>query len=220
MASKAPPEIRVIRNEIANSENVEKSTSLNSLPPDAVHAVRNRLNKAVLGIHLLQRKIQRGESETSEDTIQNILYELATLANEIEQANRPLDSPTATRRRILLVEDDYNESELLAGFLRTYNFDVKTAKDGDEALDYLADHPNPDFVLLDMRMPGKDGPETIEEIRRDARFHNLKVYAVSGTEPRSLGVPTGPQGIDGWFPKPLDPQVLVKELSTVEASAV
>lgn len=216
----APSEIRVVRNEIADANPSDEPTGLTLLPSELRHTLRNRLNKAVLGLHLLQRRMERNESECTEDMIQNILYELGTLAGEIEQAQQPPQVHGDIHRRILLVEDDCNESELLAGFLRTYDFDVATARDGDEALDYLAEHSSPDYVLLDMRMPGKDGPETIEEIRRNPQYRDLKVFAVSGTEPRSLGVPMGSHGIDGWFPKPLDPQILVKELSSAEASAV
>jgi carbon storage regulator CsrA len=217
---KAPPEIRVVRNEIADSELYGNPPGSNKLSPDVIHSIRNRLNAAVLGLHLLQRQVECDSTENADDTFQKILYELGTIAGEVEQAKQPEENTDELRRRILLVEDDRNESELLAGFLRTYDFEVATARDGSEALDYLAEHPNPDFVLLDMRMPGKDGPDTIEEIRANPLYRQLRVFAVSGTEPRSLGVPMGSHGIDGWFPKPLDPQVLVKELSALETNAV
>lgn len=216
----APSEIRVVRNELAQADPTVESAGLNLLPKSVRHDLLNRLNKVVLGVHLLQRQMERDAIENSDDTIQNLLYELGTLAGEVEQARQPMEDRSDVHRRILLVEDDRNESELLAGFLRTYDFDVVTASEGEEALEYLAGHATPDYVLLDMRMPGKDGPETIEEIRSNPRYRDLKVFAVSGTEPRSLGVPMGSHGIDGWFPKPLDPQVLVKELSTEVASAV
>ena len=217
---KAPPEIRVVRNEIADSELYGDPSGSNKLSPDVVHSIRNRLNAAVLGLHLLQRQVEGESTDNAEDTIQKILYELGTLSGEVEQARQPAEKTPESPRRILLVEDDRNESELLAGFLRTYDFDVATARDGGEALDYLAENPTPDFVLLDMRMPGKDGPETIEEIRTNPLYNQLKVFAVSGTEPRSLGVPMGSHGIDGWFPKPLDPRSLVKELSAQGVSAI
>ncbi len=46
-------------------------------------------------------------------------------------------------------------------------FQVDTAGDGADALDYLHSHDRPDVVLLDMLMPRCDGPTTIGRIRRD-----------------------------------------------------
>ena len=118
----------------------------------------------------------------------------------------------AQARRALLVEDDANESELLAGFLRLSGFSVDTAADGCDALDYLAQHDQPDVVLLDMQMPRCDGRSTISAIRDNPQFQGLRVFAVSGKVPAELGVTVGPQGVDRWFRKPLNPQSLVREL--------
>ena len=111
------------------------------------------------------------------------------------QANQP----TA-----LVVEDDENESALLAAVLQMNGFRVETASDGCHALDYLATHKQPDVVLLDMRMPRCDGPTTITAIRSNPRLSGLRVVAVSGSRSSEVGVSTGPQGVDRWFCKPLD----------------
>ncbi|MCY2967177.1 MAG: response regulator [Planctomycetota bacterium] len=110
--------------------------------------------------------------------------------------------------RALLVEDDPNERELLAGLLGMNGCDCATAADGIEALDYLASHERPDVVLLDMMMPRCDGPSTLRAIRSQPRLADLKVFCVSGTPPQDLGVATGPGGIDGWYSKPLNPRKL------------
>ncbi len=68
-------------------------------------------------------------------------------------------------------------------------------------------------------MPRCDGPKTITAIRANPDFRGLRVYAISGTSPDALGVERGPQGVDRWFPKPLNPEVLVRELSR-ELSAI
>src|SRR5205807_2345178 len=89
--------------------------------------------------------------------------------------------------RALLVEDDVNESELLAGILRMSGIAVDTAGDGCQALDYLAHHERPDVVLLDMKMPRFDGPSTVTAIRGDPQLQGLKVFAVSGSTPDAVG---------------------------------
>jgi carbon storage regulator CsrA len=128
-------------------------------------------------------------------------------ARRTDSAAASVAKPTA-----LVVEDDANESALLAAVLRLSGFRVDTASDGCHALDYLATHKRPDVVLLDMRMPRCDGPTTISAIRSNPQLSGLRVVAVSGSRSSEVGVSTGPQGVDRWFCKPVDPRRLVHEL--------
>ena len=122
-------------------------------------------------------------------------------------------------RKALLVEDDQNERELLAGFLRISGFDVDTAGDGCDALDRFLAGTRPDVVLLDMGLPRCDGAATTREIRRDPSWAGLKIFAVTGHSPDEYDVDQGPRGIDRWFSKPLDPVALVRELTREICSA-
>jgi CheY-like chemotaxis protein len=92
--------------------------------------------------------------------------------------------------------------------------DVVNASDGDEALRYLSTHDQPDAVLLDMRLPRCDGPTTIAAIRSNPTWSRLKIFAVSGAKQEDVNVPTGPNGVDGWFTKPLNPARLVSTLAS------
>jgi CheY-like chemotaxis protein len=85
-------------------------------------------------------------------------------------------------------------------------YDVVTAGDGAVALDYLESNARPDVVLLDMLMPGCDGPTTVRQIRENESYEGLKLFAISGTSPDGLGIETGPKGVDRWFQKPCDPK--------------
>jgi carbon storage regulator CsrA len=130
-----------------------------------------------------------------------------------ELLNRPILDATgvpapAGRCRSLIVEDDSQQRELLAGLLALYGCSCDTASDGLDALAYLTTHPRPDFVLLDLLMPRCNGGQMLHQVRGDPRFEGLKVIAVSGTPPTKLGIPTGPSGVDAWIPKPVDPKTL------------
>jgi CheY-like chemotaxis protein len=70
-------------------------------------------------------------------------------------------------------------------------------------------HAPPDIVLLDMLMPRCDGASFVREVRSTAALSKLKLFAVSATNPSSLGVTIGVGGIDRWFPKPVDVEDLV-----------
>jgi CheY-like chemotaxis protein len=93
-------------------------------------------------------------------------------------------------------------------------FEVETAGDGADALDYLHSHDRPDLVLLDMLMPRCDGPTTVGRIRRDPQLEGMKVYAVSGTSQKRFDLQTGPGGVDRWFTKPVDPRELVRQIDS------
>jgi two-component system, response regulator len=90
------------------------------------------------------------------------------------------------KRRVILVVDD-NEDDRM--FVRTAlegvdaNIVIAEAGDGVEALEYLRDDARafPDFILLDLKMPRKDGLETLAEIRLDPKLRHLPVVAIFTT---------------------------------------
>src|SRR5947209_4217970 len=130
------------------------------------------------------------------------------------RAGRPAAPPAPARKapRALLVEDDPNERELLAGFLRHSGLEVDTAGDGCDALDYLRSRGRPDVVLLDMGLPRCDGATTVRNIRRDPAYAGLRIFAVTGSSPDEFDLGSGPGGVDRWFQKPLDPESLLRSL--------
>jgi CheY-like chemotaxis protein len=109
-----------------------------------------------------------------------------------------------------LVEDNANERELMALFLRGAGLDVATAGDGGDALDYLRQRERPDVVLLDMGLPRVDGATTVRAIRGDPAYAGLKIFAVTGHSPEEFDL--GPRGVDGWFRKPIDPVELLRNV--------
>lgn len=212
----APDNIRILREEVAAGQAiVQKAVSRGPVSREVAHAMLNRLNAASLAAEML--RLQLADSEPN-GTLDKIVAELKALAAFLQspQRSEPLVAAASARRpwKALLVEDDANESNLLAGYLRMTGFEVDTAGDGADALDYLRSHDRPDVVLLDMLMPRCDGPTTIGRIRRDPSLEGVRIYAVSATSPKRLGLKTGPDGVDRWFSKPLDPRALVQQLDS------
>jgi len=181
------------------------------------HAIRNRLNAAALGLHLLHRKLETDDLSDAEATIFKIFNELKAIENQMENPAQKKPAIVRTEashephHRALVVEDNDNERELLAGYLRVSGFDVDTAADGLQAMVRLTEHA-PDVVLLDMRMPRFDGRKTISAIRNNPDYRGLKLFAVSGTRPEDMNVSLGPGGVDRWFIKPVDPKGLLEAL--------
>src|SRR5262249_14378804 len=127
------------------------------------HLLRNRLNGASIGLALLRRQVQGGLAQAAAATLDRIERELQALQGHVAGVRESAPDrrgPPAKVCKALLVEDDTNERELLAGLLRLAGLDVATAGDGCDALDYLRTQGRPDVVLLDMMLPRCDGAAT------------------------------------------------------------
>ena len=205
----APEGVRIIRDEIADEEDHKPAP-----PPmgrKEQHLLRNRLNAATLGLQLLQQKVAMGKLEASDPLIAKVLSELQEIDQNLSNA-ADAGALKVVKRRALVVDDNPNEGELLAEYLRLSGFDVTVVGDGLEAIDFLKANTHPDFVLLDMSMPRFNGPQTISAIRQQPEFEGLRVFAVTGADQEVTGVDVGPQGVDRWFTKPVNARELVDEM--------
>jgi CheY-like chemotaxis protein len=149
--------------------------------------------------------------------------ELVILPPGALSANAPAQPAAPAQKgspKALLVEDDHNECELLAGFFRLAGYEVATAADGSDAIDYLRQHERPDVMLLDMMLPRCDGPTTIRRLRDDPAFNDLKIFAMSGFTPDQVGLDCGASGVARWFQKPLNPELLLRELNATRLASV
>lgn len=207
----APSDVAVVRHEIASPEQLAQfAEQLKRTTEGASHEVRNRLHSTLLGLCLVQKQLMRNLVEDAEDTLEQLIASMKGLDNELATSQRCDAGPS--RRKALVVEDNSNERRLLAGYLALSGFEVDAVDDGVKALDYLASHARPDAVVMDMQLPRLGGAAAVGVLRSDPRFAGLKVYAVSGMDRSVLHVPVGPEGVDHWFSKPLDPCQLVERI--------
>lgn len=80
--------------------------------------------------------------------------------------------------KILVIDDDNAVREILYESLSQYGYDIRCARDGEEALDIVQQEYLPDLVISDIIMPKKEGIETIIELRK--MLPDVKVIAISG----------------------------------------
>ena len=216
----APDDVSVVRHEIASEEQLDEfAKQLTRSAADASHKLRNELQTVLLGLCLIQKQLACGLISEAEETLGDLINHMRSVQSEAEPSQRPR-SGAAARRRALVVEDNSNERRLLAGYLALSGFDVEAVDDGVKALDYLASHERPDAVVLDMQLPRLGGADAVGVLRSDPRFRGLKVYAVSGMDQRAAHVAIGPEGVDHWFSKPLDPQRLVELMNAEVQPAI
>lgn len=211
----APPEIAILRDEskaqeVANQSNLLESHHENQ---ECLHRIRNQLNIVNLGVCLYRQQSEAGLVDEANLTFLKVLDDLERMDHAVKkQKAEPVKRPTDAPNRILIVEDDPRQRELLAGFLSLRGCAVSTANDGEEALQWLSHNEWPDFMVLDIRMPRCNGAETVRRLRQQSARSEIKIFAVSGTSPDEYGIDYGPDGIDCWFPKPLNPEALVDKI--------
>jgi carbon storage regulator CsrA len=214
----APADVPVFREEVlaraGNPVAVARQQELlpDHLPRELRHLMNNHLSASTVGLALLRRQLEMGLTQNMAATLDKIDQELAKLQQRVEQvAVHRSEPPRSARCKALVVEDDRNECELLAAFLRLSGMHVETAGDGADALDYLRERGRPDVLFLDMLLPRCGGPTTVRAIRGNPAYAGLKIFGVTGANHETFGLREGPDGIDRWFRKPLDPEVLVRE---------
>jgi CheY-like chemotaxis protein len=90
---------------------------------------------------------------------------------------------------ILLVEDNEGDVLLAVEAFKTLTipYNITVASDGEQALAMLRheepykDQPRPDFILLDLNLPKRDGREVLETIKRDPDLRGIPVVVLSGS---------------------------------------
>lgn len=110
---------------------------------------------------------------------------------------------------VLLVDDEVEFLETLEKRLRRRNMDVRVATSGEEALDLLSQSP-PDVVVLDVKMPGMDGIETLREIKRRAPL--IEVVMLTGHANLEVAIQGMEMGAFDYLMKPVDIDELVYKL--------
>lgn len=80
---------------------------------------------------------------------------------------------------VLVVDDDEEARECVAEVLRDEGFEVETAADGCEALEFVARSPPPRALVLDLSMPRMDGREVLKRLKAHESSADIPVCIVS-----------------------------------------
>ena len=91
-------------------------------------------------------------------------------------------------RTILVAEDDIGLRDLVAEILQSSGYEVVSADDGQQAIDYLASAEEvPDAVLLDLMMPVVNGWDCLRVMRSDDRLCGIPIVVMSEAEQGAAG---------------------------------
>jgi len=113
--------------------------------------------------------------------------------------------------RILVIEDNEANLELMVYLLRAMGYEPLSAEDGLSGL-ALARDLVPDLVLCDINMPGMNGFEVATELRADVRTRQIPIIAITafamvGDRERILA-----SGFDMYLSKPIQPETFVDQI--------
>ena len=111
--------------------------------------------------------------------------------------------------KILVVDDEADTRAFICAVLADNGSAVLEASDGDAALE-VARREKPDLITLDITMPGKDGGEVFEELRKDPALQDIPVCIISAhPDLRRLIYQRNVPPPDGYLDKPIDEKGLL-----------
>jgi len=119
---------------------------------------------------------------------------------------------------VLAIDDDAEAIEVIQGYLESANYRVYGACSPNDGLK-LAHELKPVLITLDIRMPGVDGWQVLEALRRDPATAPIPVLIITATDDRNLAPMVG---AEGFITKPVQPAILmdnVRRLLAVPAEA-
>lgn len=122
---------------------------------------------------------------------------------------------TQALNSILMIEDEPDIQTVARLSLETVGgFNVEICSSGQEALDNIL-RINPDLILLDVMMPGMDGPTTLQEIKKIPELSNTPVvFMTAKVQPQEVQHYKDLGAID-VIPKPFDPMTLSENVQAI-----
>lgn len=115
---------------------------------------------------------------------------------------------------IILVEDTYDDIQVISRLLAYYGINVYVAGNGEECCTLL-ETVRPTAIVTDLAMPGMDGWETLKAIRSHPQYNHVPVIAITAYGSAEVAEEARRMRFDGYFSKPLDPVSFVEQLEVI-----
>lgn len=203
----APDGIVILREEVENTQPVQSLVTELRQQHEEKHELRNTLASARTGLTLLEKQIEAGANPA---TLRRTIWMIASGFSKNDNPEDRIETPAPPAVSALLVEDCANEREMLAEILKLGGFDIFSTPSGEDAMRYLDQtRTKPDVLLLDMGLPGMKGEEVVRQVRDNPANKDMKIYVISGRDKKDG------MGVDRWFTKPLNPTLLLQNLSSL-----
>lgn len=109
-----------------------------------------------------------------------------------------------TARKILVVEDNDMNMQLVEFLLEEGGYAIVKATSGEEALSLTREGAAPDLILMDIHLPGMDGLSVVRAMKEDARTARIPILALTAHAMRGDRDRFLEAGCDGYISKPID----------------
>lgn len=117
----------------------------------------------------------------------------------------------ATKKRILLIEDESAVRESLRAFLEESDYEVAEAENGRQGEKEIL-LAKPDLVILDLNLPGRSGEEVLKFIKSHKPTRNIPIIVLTGAGTLSKKISCMLKGAAGFLHKPYDNIELLKTI--------
>ena len=117
-------------------------------------------------------------------------------------------------KKILIADDEPDILEIIQYNLQSEGYTVFTAKNGNEAID-LAKKYQPDLIILDIMMPGKNGIEVCNILRLQPAFNDTLIIFLTALSDEGTEIKGLETGADDFLTKPISPKVLVSKVNAL-----
>jgi len=114
-------------------------------------------------------------------------------------------------KRILVVEDQEDDRQIIRDMLAGTGYAITEAEDGEQALAAVA-RERPDLILMEIQLPSMDGYEAMRRIRTDPALLSIPIIAVTSYAPNEEEQKARAAGCDDFVPKPYSPRLLLAKI--------
>ena len=155
--------------------------------------------------------IQKGDINKEQllNTLAKMMF--ADESRKVAVFEKPVRQPISGKPKILVVEDNLDNMVTIKALLDG-KCHILEAEDGWKAVEMAKEH-QPDLILMDIALPGINGIEAMNEIRKEERLEAIPILAVSASAMKGDREDFIALGFDGYISKPIDHYFLEKTIS-------
>jgi len=195
-----------------------------ALDKKIVHEIGNYIHQIVSYSEYISQQINSNELATYTDKIKNAAYSIDAIISDSTAKKNLVDVSTDSINsidfkqfvgmKVMIVDDIDKNIEIMKNIFSTFSCEISSANSGEKALELYNNGFVPEFVCMDMIMPGINGAETttkLKELGSNAFF--MAVSALKNQPKEIISV------FDYWMPKPFTMENIVSALSKFKSVA-
>ncbi len=115
------------------------------------------------------------------------------------------------KKKVFIVDDDTIIHEAFNAVLSSEEFEIIHSYDGQDVIERV-ENEQPDLIILDIMMPGRDGRDICRDIKENSKTKNIKILMLSAKSAHHERIQGLEVGADDYVTKPIDPLHLVNKI--------